>query len=63
MVILSIIGVCLSIFIIFLINEIVKIIRSKKDYISEDIWAVSFFLSPSIVFLILVILELINKCS
>jgi hypothetical protein len=63
MVILSIIGAFLTIFIIFLINEIIKIIRSKKDDISDDIWAVCFFLSPSIVFLILVILELINKCS
>jgi len=62
MVVFSIIGAFLTIFIIFLINEIIKIIRrSKEDDISEDIWAVCFFLSPSIVFLILVILEIINK--
>lgn len=61
MVILSIIGVCLSIFIIFLINEIIKVIRSKDDDISGEIWSACFFLSPSIVFLILVILEIINK--
>lgn len=63
MVILSIIGAFLTIFIILLINVIIQIIRGKDDDISGDIAAVSFFLSPSIVFLILVILEIINKCS
>jgi hypothetical protein len=61
MVILSIIGAFLTIFIIFLINEIIKTIRSKEDDISWEIGSACFFLSPSIVFLILVILEVINK--
>ncbi len=59
----SIAGMCLSIFIIFLVNVIIQIIRrNKDDDISYDIATYRFFLSPSIAFLILVILEIINKC-
>ena len=61
MVVFSIIGAFLTIFIIFLINEIIKVVKSKKDDISWEIGSACFFLSPSIVFLILVILEIINK--
>ena len=61
---LIIIGICLSIFIILLVKEIIKIIRNVDNTdinnVADDIGAVCFFLAPSIVFLILIILELIN---
>lgn len=59
---LVIIGIYLINFIIFLVNKIINKIRSKNVDISWEIWTVSFFLSPSIIFLTLVILEVINKC-
>lgn len=58
------IGIYLIIFIIFLINKIDKIIRTVDVHdIADGLGLACLFLVTSIVFLILVILELINKCS
>ena len=56
------IGIYLIIFIIYLVNKIIKIIRNADVHdIGYGLGLACFFLSPSIVFLILIILELITK--
>lgn len=69
MVFLIVVGICLTIFIVFLVIEIIKSMRNHlinntdvNDFV-EELGAACFFLAPSIAFLIIVILELINKCS
>jgi hypothetical protein len=54
-------GICLIILIIVLIIVIISLTRYADKDISYEIATACFFLSPSIVFLVLVILEVINK--
>ena len=58
------IGIYLSIFIIYLVNKINKIIKNADVYDIADglgLGLACLFLASSIVFLILIILELISK--